>query len=99
MRYLTAVVRQWFGGYVDVIYRLQIDIEIHLRAFSDVLHLVQWFVASIFILIVGMAMAELASAAPTSGGVRFSLLPSPSAKFRTILGVGAPFLCMVHIAA
>ena len=34
----------------------------------------QWLVASIFILFVGMSMAELASAAPTSGGVR---RPSP----------------------
>ena len=30
----------------------------------------QWAVASLFIVVVGMAMAELASAAPTSGGVR-----------------------------
>jgi amino acid transporter len=29
----------------------------------------QWLVASIFILTVGLSMAELASAAPTSGGV------------------------------
>jgi amino acid transporter len=29
-----------------------------------------WAVASILILFVGMSMAELASAAPTSGGVR-----------------------------
>lgn len=29
-----------------------------------------WLVASFFILLVGMSMAELASAAPTSGGVR-----------------------------
>lgn len=29
----------------------------------------QWAVASLFIVVVGMAMAELASAAPTSGGV------------------------------
>ena len=28
-----------------------------------------WLVASVFILLVGMSMAELASAAPTSGGV------------------------------
>lgn len=32
--------------------------------------MLQWAVASIFILFVGMSMAELASAAPTSGGVR-----------------------------
>lgn len=32
--------------------------------------LLKWFVASIFILFVGMSMGELASAAPTSGGVR-----------------------------
>ena len=29
----------------------------------------QWAVASFFILFIGMSMAELASAAPTSGGV------------------------------
>jgi amino acid transporter len=29
----------------------------------------QWAVASFFILSIGMSMAELASAAPTSGGV------------------------------
>ena len=32
---------------------------------------IQWAVASIFILFVGMSMAELASAAPTSGGVSY----------------------------
>jgi amino acid transporter len=31
----------------------------------------QWLVGSIFILFIGMAMADLASAAPTSGGVCF----------------------------
>jgi hypothetical protein len=34
----------------------------------------QWLVASIFILTVGLSMAELASAAPTSGGVSFVYL-------------------------
>lgn len=34
----------------------------------------KWFVASIFILFVGMSMGELASAAPTSGGVRLVLV-------------------------
>jgi len=33
-------------------------------------HAKQWLVASIFVLTIGMSMAELASAAPTSGGVR-----------------------------
>lgn len=32
----------------------------------------KWLVASLFILCVGMSMAELASAAPTSGGVSTS---------------------------
>lgn len=35
----------------------------------------KWFVASIFILFVGMSMGELASAAPTSGGVRHVPVP------------------------
>lgn len=39
----------------------------------------QWLVASIFVLCVGMSMAELASAAPTSGGVSHSLcIPNPT---------------------
>ncbi len=33
-----------------------------------------WLVASVFILFVGMSMAELGSAAPTSGGVSTYLL-------------------------
>ena len=35
-----------------------------------VLKCLQWAIASIFIFVVGLSMAELASAAPTSGGVR-----------------------------
>jgi amino acid transporter len=30
----------------------------------------QWLTASVFVMSIGLAMAELASAAPTSGGVR-----------------------------
>lgn len=37
----------------------------------------QWAVASLFVLFVGMSMAELASAAPTSGGVSDSPLSRP----------------------
>ncbi|KIK56176.1 hypothetical protein GYMLUDRAFT_174701 [Collybiopsis luxurians FD-317 M1] len=44
-----------------------------------------WAVASIFILIVGMAMAELASAAPTSGGLYFWTFSLSSPKWRTLL--------------
>ena len=35
--------------------------------------LFQWLVASLFILCVGLAMAELGSSAPTSGGVSAQL--------------------------
>ena len=52
----------WCGGYVS-----------HRGAFWRVemlmLKLPQWLVASLFILCVGLAMAELGSSAPTSGGV------------------------------
>jgi hypothetical protein len=37
---------------------------------ADRAPLLQWLVASIFIFCVGLSLAELASAAPTSGGVR-----------------------------
>ena len=36
---------------------------------DDMAGCLQWAVASLFILCIGMAMAELGSAAPTSGGV------------------------------
>jgi amino acid transporter len=41
------------------------------------LRVIQWAVASIFILVVGLSMAELASAAPTSGGVCHVLHSAP----------------------
>ncbi|KAJ6619034.1 APC amino acid permease [Mycena sp. CBHHK59/15] len=42
-----------------------------------------WAVASIFILFVGMSMAELASAAPTSGGLYFWTYSLSSPRWRT----------------
>ena len=36
---------------------------------SIVISVLQWVVASLFVLCIGMAIAELASAAPTAGGV------------------------------
>ncbi|KAI0790897.1 amino acid permease-domain-containing protein [Abortiporus biennis] len=44
-----------------------------------------WAVASIFILFVGMSMAELASAAPTSGGLYFWTFSLASPKWRNLL--------------
>ncbi|CUA75899.1 putative amino-acid permease PB24D3,02c [Schizosaccharomyces pombe 972h-] [Rhizoctonia solani] len=44
-----------------------------------------WLAASIFILFVGMAMAELASAAPTSGGLYFWTWTFSSPKYKKIL--------------
>ena len=37
----------------------------------------QWLTASVLVLSIAFAMAELASAAPTSGGVRASIHDSP----------------------
>ena len=50
---------------------------IHILNRSD-LYSPQWPVASLFILCVGMSMAELASAAPTSGGVSHTVAHSPA---------------------
>ncbi|KDR74097.1 hypothetical protein GALMADRAFT_71679 [Galerina marginata CBS 339.88] len=44
-----------------------------------------WLVASIFILFVGIAMAELASAAPTSGGLYFWTYSLSSPRWRNVL--------------
>ncbi|KAF8890636.1 amino acid/polyamine transporter I [Infundibulicybe gibba] len=44
-----------------------------------------WAVASIFILLVGMSMAELASAAPTSGGLYFWTYTLSSPRWRSLL--------------
>ncbi|TFY70806.1 hypothetical protein EVG20_g2193 [Dentipellis fragilis] len=44
-----------------------------------------WAVASVFILFVGMAMAELASAAPTSGGLYFWTHSLSSPRWRNLL--------------
>ncbi|KAJ1307290.1 hypothetical protein OPQ81_001400 [Rhizoctonia solani] len=44
-----------------------------------------WLAASIFILFVGLAMAELASAAPTSGGLYFWTWTFSSPKYKKIL--------------
>lgn len=44
-----------------------------------------WLVASIFILFVGMAMGELASAAPTSGGLYFWTYTFSSPRWRNLL--------------
>ncbi|KAF7795154.1 hypothetical protein EIP86_006302 [Pleurotus ostreatoroseus] len=44
-----------------------------------------WAVASIFILFVGMSMAELASAAPTSGGLYFWTHSLSSKRWRNLL--------------
>ncbi|KAG7451942.1 amino acid transporter [Guyanagaster necrorhizus] len=44
-----------------------------------------WAVASIFILCVGMAMAELASAAPTSGGLYYWTYSLSSSRWRNLL--------------
>ncbi|KZT05219.1 APC amino acid permease [Laetiporus sulphureus 93-53] len=44
-----------------------------------------WAVASLFILLVGMSMAELASAAPTSGGLYFWAHSLSSPRWRNLL--------------
>ncbi|KAK7035352.1 hypothetical protein VNI00_011883 [Paramarasmius palmivorus] len=44
-----------------------------------------WLVASIFILFVGMSMAELASSAPTSGGLYFWTYALSSPRWRNLL--------------
>ena len=44
-----------------------------------------WLVASIFILFVGMSMAELASWAPTSGGLYFWTYSLSSPRYRNLL--------------
>ncbi|KAI0944536.1 hypothetical protein AcW1_002218 [Taiwanofungus camphoratus] len=44
-----------------------------------------WLVASLFILLVGMSMAELASAAPTSGGLYFWTHSLSSPRWRNLL--------------
>ncbi len=53
----------------------------------------QWAVASVFILFVGMSMAELASAAPTSGGLYFWTHSLSSPRWRNLLSwiVGCQF--------
>jgi amino acid transporter len=56
-----VVLRPWSGGSVSLLHLLKAPQRTH--------RLLKWAVASFFILIVGMSMAELASAAPTSGGV------------------------------
>ncbi|KIY51817.1 amino acid transporter [Fistulina hepatica ATCC 64428] len=43
-----------------------------------------WLVASFFIFLVGLAMAELASAAPTSGGLYFWTFSLSSPRWRTL---------------
>ena len=65
MPYRMVEGQRWSGAYVYHIHSLLTLIFIILK----------WVVASIFILCVGMSMAELASAAPTSGGVRATLTP------------------------
>ncbi|ESK96761.1 gaba permease [Moniliophthora roreri MCA 2997] len=44
-----------------------------------------WLVASIFVLFVGMSMAELASSAPTSGGLYFWTYALSSPRWRNLL--------------
>ncbi|KAF9556455.1 amino acid transporter [Agrocybe pediades] len=44
-----------------------------------------WLVASVFILLVGISMAELASAAPTSGGLYFWTYSLSSPRWRNVL--------------
>lgn len=44
-----------------------------------------WLVASIFILFVGLAMAELASAAPTSGGLYFWTWTFSPPRYKKVL--------------
>lgn len=44
-----------------------------------------WLVASIFVLFVGLSMAELASAAPTSGGLYFWTYALSSPRWRNLL--------------
>ncbi|KAF9529047.1 amino acid/polyamine transporter I [Crepidotus variabilis] len=44
-----------------------------------------WLVASIFVLLIGLAMADLASAAPTSGGLYFWTYSLSSPRWRLLL--------------
>ncbi|KAJ3506420.1 hypothetical protein NLJ89_g6880 [Agrocybe chaxingu] len=44
-----------------------------------------WLVASIFVLFIGLSMAELASAAPTSGGLYFWTYSLSSPRWRNVL--------------
>ncbi|KAG9095817.1 GABA-specific high-affinity permease, partial [Ceratobasidium sp. 392] len=44
-----------------------------------------WLIASVFILFIGLAMAELASAAPTSGGLYFWTWTFSSPRYKKIL--------------
>ena len=55
------------GAGPSMVWGVSISFKV-LLPIANALH--KWAVASLFILCVGMSMAELASAAPTSGGVR-----------------------------
>ncbi|KAL7278617.1 hypothetical protein ACG7TL_007618 [Trametes sanguinea] len=66
------------------------------RAFTGL----EWLVASIFILFVGMSMAELASAAPTSGGLYFWTHSLSSPRWRNLLAwIVGYWGCAVQITA
>jgi len=59
-----VVLFPWCGGYVAS--SLLVPAELRYSGLSIIL---QWVVASLFVLCIGMSIAELASAAPTAGGV------------------------------
>jgi amino acid transporter len=64
--------QRWSGAYVDIKYA-----SFLMLTFTAL----KWAVASIFVLCIGMSMGELASAAPTSGGVRaYHLITRGSTK-------------------
>ena len=59
--YPMVVAHPWFGEWVNRDDSSEVTLLI--------IALMQWLVASIFVMSIGLAMADLASAAPTSGGV------------------------------
>lgn len=56
-----------------------------------------WLAASVFILFVGLAMAELASAAPTAGGLYFWTWTFSSPKYKKILSWLVGCECSTYI--
>ena len=86
-----VVLFPWCGGYVAS--SLLVPAVLRYSGLS----ILQWVVASLFVLCIGMSIAELASAAPTAGGV--SGAHKPCAYFDSLQGLLLdPHLCFTPLA-